>query len=86
MSKADKSGYLAKDIMNGKSSTFCKRKSSTFSFKDRHLSFENMDVYELKITLEEAQRLIRPSPNDLSHVVIVANEIEEYEVLELFLG
>uniref|UniRef100_A0A7N0TQ64 Uncharacterized protein n=1 Tax=Kalanchoe fedtschenkoi TaxID=63787 RepID=A0A7N0TQ64_KALFE len=78
LSRADKSGYIAKDIMNVKSSVSRKRKSSTFS-SNRHLLFESMDVCELKITLEEAQRLIRPSPNHLSHVGIVENEIEEFE-------
>uniref|UniRef100_A0A7N0UQH8 Uncharacterized protein n=1 Tax=Kalanchoe fedtschenkoi TaxID=63787 RepID=A0A7N0UQH8_KALFE len=79
LSNADKSGYIAKDVTNVKSSVSRKRKNSSIFSKDRHLLLESMDLYELKITLEEAQRLIRPSPNHLSRVVIVENEIEEYE-------
>ncbi|CAM8977965.1 unnamed protein product [Rhodiola kirilowii] len=78
LSKADKSGYIAKDIANVKSS-FSRKRKSTLSSKDRNLLFEGMDLLELKITLEEAQRLMRPSSNDVSRFVIAENEIEEYE-------
>lgn len=78
-SKVDKSGYIAKEVLEAKSSK--KRKSSTLGSKSKRLRIENEDVIELKLTWEEAQGLLRPPPDLVPSVVVIEGfEFEEYEV------
>ncbi|OAY26100.1 B3 domain-containing protein Os07g0563300 isoform X2 [Manihot esculenta] len=77
-SKVDKSGYIAKEVLEAKSSK--KRKSSTLGSKSKRLRIENEDVIELKLTWEEAQGLLRPPPDLVPSVVVIEGfEFEEYE-------
>ncbi|KAG6696658.1 hypothetical protein I3842_09G158800 [Carya illinoinensis] len=77
--KVDKSGYIAKEVLGGKSSISRKRKSSTLRPKSKRLRIENEDLIELKLTWEEAQGLLRP-PNCVPSVVVIKGfEFEEYE-------
>lgn len=79
--KVDKSGYIAKEVLGGKSSISRKRKSSTLRPKSKRLRIENEDLIELKLTWEEAQGLLRPAPNYVPSVVVIEGfEFEEYEV------
>ncbi|KAG2685268.1 hypothetical protein I3760_10G117500 [Carya illinoinensis] len=78
--KVDKSGYIAKEVIGGKSSITRKRKSSTLRPKSKRLRIENEDLIELKLTWEEAQGLLRPSPNHAPSIVVIEGfEFEEYE-------
>ncbi|KAJ8761370.1 hypothetical protein K2173_001500 [Erythroxylum novogranatense] len=78
-SKVDKSGYIAKEILDAKSS-IRKRKSSTLGSKSKRLRIENEDMVELKLTWEEAQGLLRPPPDRVPSVVMIEGfEFEEYE-------
>ncbi|XP_065877879.1 B3 domain-containing protein Os07g0563300 [Euphorbia lathyris] len=78
-SKVDKSGYIAKEVLEGKSS-IKKRKSSTLGSKSKRLRIENEDMIELKLTWEEAQGLLRPPPDHIPSVVVIEGfEFEEYE-------
>ncbi|KAF2305095.1 hypothetical protein GH714_001766 [Hevea brasiliensis] len=78
-SKVDKSGYIAKEVLEGKSS-IKKRKSSTLGSKSKRLRIENEDMIELKLTWEEAQGLLRPPPDHVPSVVVIEGfEFEEYE-------
>ncbi|CAM8977967.1 unnamed protein product [Rhodiola kirilowii] len=78
LSKADKSGYIAKisRMLNHPSPG---RGRAPYPPRTEIYCSKGMDLLELKITLEEAQRLMRPSSNDVSRFVIAENEIEEYE-------
>ncbi|XP_059623372.1 B3 domain-containing protein Os07g0563300-like isoform X2 [Cornus florida] len=79
-SKVDKSGYIAKEAISAKSSFRIKRKSSTLGSKSKRLRIENEDLIELKVTLEQAQGLLRPPPNHVPTVVVIEGfELEEYE-------
>ncbi|KAJ6999712.1 B3 domain-containing protein [Populus alba x Populus x berolinensis] len=79
-SKVDKSGYIAKEVLEGKSS-IRKRKSSTLGSKSKRLRIENEDMIELKLTWEEAQGLLRPPPDHVPSIVAIEGfEFEEYEV------
>lgn len=79
--KVDKSGYIAKEVLGAKSSISRKRKNSTLRSKSKRVRIENEDLIELKITWEEAQGLLRPSPNHIPSVVVIEGfEFEEYEV------
>lgn len=79
--KVDKSGYIAKEVLGGKSSISRKRKSNTLRPKSKRLRIENEGLIELKLTWEEAQGLLRP-PNCIPNVVVIKGfEFEEYEVL-----
>lgn len=81
-SKVDKSGYIAKEVLGAKSSISRKKKNSTLRAKSKRVRIENEDLIQLKITWEEAQVLLRPSPNHLPSVVVIEGfEFEEYEVL-----
>lgn len=81
-SKVDKSGYIAKEVLGTKSSISRKKKNSTLRAKSKRVRIENEDLIQLKITWEEAQVLLRPSPNHLPSVVVIEGfEFEEYEVL-----
>ncbi|XP_011001124.1 PREDICTED: B3 domain-containing protein Os07g0563300-like isoform X2 [Populus euphratica] len=78
-SKVDKSGYIAKEVLEGKSS-IRKRKSSTLGSKSKRLRIENEDMIELKLTWEEAQGLLRPPPDQVPSIVAIEGfEFEEYE-------
>ncbi|KDP20893.1 hypothetical protein JCGZ_21364 [Jatropha curcas] len=78
-SKVDKSGYIAKEVLEAKSS-IKKRKSSTLGSKSKRLRIENEDMIELKLTWEEAQGLLRPPPDHIPSVVVIEGfELEEYE-------
>ncbi|EEF40926.1 transcription factor, putative [Ricinus communis] len=78
-SKVDKSGYIAKEVLEAKSS-IRKRKSSTLGSKSKRLRIENEDMIELKLTWEEAQGLLRPPPDHIPSVLVIEGyEFEEYE-------
>ncbi|OIW13664.1 hypothetical protein TanjilG_08006 [Lupinus angustifolius] len=78
-SKIDKSGYIAKEVLERKSS-IRKRKSSMLGSKSKHLKIENQDLIELKITWQEAQGLLRPPPSHVASIVVIEGfEFEEYE-------
>ncbi|KAJ6364112.1 hypothetical protein OIU76_029121 [Salix suchowensis] len=78
-SKVDKSGYIAKEVLEGKSS-IRKRKSSTLGSKSKRLRIEKEDMIELKLTWEEAQGLLRPPPDHVPSIVAIEGfEFEEYE-------
>ncbi|KAJ6416517.1 hypothetical protein OIU84_002390 [Salix udensis] len=78
-SKVDKSGYIAKEVLEAKSS-IKKRKSSTLGSKSKRLRIENEDMIELKLTWEEAQGLLRPAPDHVPSIVVIEGfEFEEYE-------
>ncbi|KAF9672280.1 hypothetical protein SADUNF_Sadunf11G0025000 [Salix dunnii] len=78
-SKVDKSGYIAKEVLEAKSS-IKKRKSSTLGSKSKRLRIENEDMKELKLTWEEAQGLLRPAPDHVPSIVVIEGfEFEEYE-------
>ncbi|KAJ1434793.1 Zinc finger, CW-type [Sesbania bispinosa] len=79
-SKVDKSGYIAKEALGSKSLISRKRKSSILGSKSKRLKIENEDLIELKITLQEAQGLLRPPPNHVPSIVVIEGfEFEEYE-------
>ncbi|XP_059659623.1 B3 domain-containing protein Os07g0563300-like isoform X2 [Cornus florida] len=79
-SKADKSGYIAKEVVTTKSSFRIKRKNSTLGSRSKRLRIKNEDLIELKLSWEEAQALLRPPPNRVPSVVVIEGcEFEEYE-------
>ncbi|KAE9599307.1 putative transcription factor & chromatin remodeling CW-Zn-B3/VAL family [Lupinus albus] len=78
-SKIDKSGYIAKEVLEIKSS-IRKRKSSMLGSKSKDMKIENEDLIELKITRQEAQGLLRPPPSHVASIVVIEGfEFEEYE-------
>ncbi|KAF9683512.1 hypothetical protein SADUNF_Sadunf04G0021500 [Salix dunnii] len=78
-SKVDKSCYIAKEVLEGKSS-IRKRKSSTLGSKSKRLRIEKEDMIELKLTWEEAQGLLRPPPDHVPSIVAIEGfEFEEYK-------
>uniref|UniRef100_A0A2P2MA16 B3 domain-containing protein Os07g0563300 n=1 Tax=Rhizophora mucronata TaxID=61149 RepID=A0A2P2MA16_RHIMU len=78
-SKVDKSGYIAKEVLEAKLS-IKKRKSSTLGSKSKRLRIDNEDMIELKLTWEEAQGLLRPPPDHPPSIVMIEGfEFEEYE-------
>ncbi|GMH30325.1 hypothetical protein Nepgr_032168 [Nepenthes gracilis] len=75
---AHKSGYIAKEALGASLSS--KRKNALLSSKSKLLRLNNIDIIELKVTLEEVQGLLRPCTDHASNVVKVEEfEIEEYE-------
>lgn len=58
-----------------------KRKAKTLGSKSNRLRIENEESMELKLTWEEAQKLLRPPPNSSPSIVVIeGHEFEEYEV------
>ncbi|KAJ8761636.1 hypothetical protein K2173_004412 [Erythroxylum novogranatense] len=83
-SKVDKSGYIAKEVLEAKS-CIKKRKSSTLGSKSKRFRIENEDMIELKLTWEEAQGLLRPPLDHAPSVVMIEGfEFEEYEDAPIF--
>uniref|UniRef100_A0A5B7A6I3 B3 domain-containing protein n=1 Tax=Davidia involucrata TaxID=16924 RepID=A0A5B7A6I3_DAVIN len=79
-SKVDKSGYIAKEVVGTKSTFRIKRKKSILGSKTKRLRIENEGLIELKLTLEQAQGLLRAPPNHVPSVVVIEGfEFEEYE-------
>ncbi|XP_042472786.1 B3 domain-containing protein Os07g0563300-like isoform X2 [Zingiber officinale] len=57
-----------------------KRKAKTLGSKNKRLRIENEESMELKLTWEEAQKLLHPPPNSSPSVVVIeGHEFEEYE-------
>ncbi|XP_042451015.1 B3 domain-containing protein Os07g0563300-like isoform X2 [Zingiber officinale] len=57
-----------------------KRKAKTLGSKSYRLRIENEESMELKLTWEEAQKLLRPAPNSSPSIVVIeGHEFEEYE-------
>ncbi|GMP74831.1 hypothetical protein CsSME_00032124 [Camellia sinensis var. sinensis] len=82
LSKDDKSGYKAKEVLGAKSSFRNKRKNSILGSKSKRLRIEKEDLIELKLTWQQAQGLLRPPLNSVPSVVVIEGfEVEEYEVL-----
>ncbi|CAK9164719.1 unnamed protein product, partial [Ilex paraguariensis] len=80
LSELDKSGYIAKEVLEAKPCSRVKRKNSTLISKGKRLRIENGGMIELKLTMEQAQGLIRPSPNHVPAIVVIEEyEFEEYE-------
>ncbi|XP_028056814.1 B3 domain-containing protein Os07g0563300-like isoform X1 [Camellia sinensis] len=80
LSKDDKSGYKAKEVLGAKSSFRNKRKNSILGSKSKRLRIEKEDLIELKLTWEQAQGLLRPPLNSVPSVVVIEGfEVEEYE-------
>ncbi|KAG6467567.1 hypothetical protein ZIOFF_074597 [Zingiber officinale] len=58
-----------------------KRKAKTLGSKSYRLRIENEESMELKLTWEEAQKLLRPAPNSSPSIVVIeGHEFEEYEL------
>ncbi|KAG6505816.1 hypothetical protein ZIOFF_038182 [Zingiber officinale] len=61
-----------------------RRKGGNLGSKNKRLRIDNEDSMELKLTWEEAQQLLCPSPNCVPDIVLVeGHEFEEYEVEQL---
>jgi hypothetical protein len=57
-----------------------KKKSRQIGLKSKRLHMHSEDAIELRVTWEEAQELLRPSPTSTPTVVIVdEHEVEEYD-------
>ncbi|CAI0407248.1 unnamed protein product [Linum tenue] len=78
-SKVDKSGYIAKEVLDFKP-LGKKRKNRIVGSKFKRLRWESEDMIELQITWEEAQGLLRPPPENIPTVVVIEGfEFEEFE-------
>ncbi|XP_042437534.1 B3 domain-containing protein Os07g0563300-like [Zingiber officinale] len=57
-----------------------KRKAKTLGSKNKRLRIENEESMDLKLTWEEAQKLLHPPPNSSPSIVVIeGHEFEEYE-------
>ncbi|CAK9141791.1 unnamed protein product [Ilex paraguariensis] len=80
LSKVDKSGYIAREVLEAKPSSRKKRKNSTLGSKSKRPRVENEDRMELNLTWEQAQGLLRPPPDRAPTIVVIEGfEFEEYE-------
>ncbi|XP_074564299.1 B3 domain-containing protein Os07g0563300-like isoform X2 [Curcuma longa] len=62
-----------------------RRKGGNLGSKTKRLRIDSEDSMELKLTWEEAQQLLRPSPNCVPNIVLVeGHEFEEYEEAPVF--
>lgn len=61
-----------------------KRKAKTLGSKNKRLRIENDESMDLKLTWEEAQKLLHPPPNSSPSIIVIeGHEFEEYEVNKL---
>ncbi|XP_060195977.1 B3 domain-containing protein Os07g0563300-like isoform X1 [Lycium barbarum] len=71
---------LVKESLGNNRSICCKRKGSTPGSKSKRLRIDNEDLIELKVTVVQAQGLMRPPSSGASTVIVIEGcEIEEYE-------
>ncbi|KAG6525788.1 B3 domain-containing protein Os07g0563300-like isoform X2 [Zingiber officinale] len=79
-------GLLQKDGLSARSPQgTSRRKGGNLGSKSKRLRIDNEDSMELKLTWEEAQQLLRPSPNCVPSIVLVeGHEFEEYEEAPVF--
>lgn len=72
---------MAMEFLGNNRSIRCKRKSSTLGSKTKRLRIDNEDLVELKVTVVQAQGLMRPPSSDAPTVIVIEGcEFEEYEV------
>ncbi|XP_022848219.1 B3 domain-containing transcription repressor VAL2-like isoform X3 [Olea europaea var. sylvestris] len=75
-----KSRFKVNETLEAKAICHGKRKNSILGSKGKRLRVENEDMIELKITWNQAQGLMRPSPKIVPTVIVVEDfEIEEFE-------
>ncbi|KAL8138287.1 hypothetical protein V2J09_004288 [Rumex salicifolius] len=78
-SKVDKSEYAVKEVIGGKSNV-SKRRNGIVGSTIKRMKLDTVRLIELKVTLEEAQGLLRPHIDSTPNVVLVEDfEFEEYE-------
>ncbi|XP_016514249.1 B3 domain-containing protein Os07g0563300 isoform X1 [Nicotiana tabacum] len=71
---------MAMEFLGNNRSIPCKRKSSTLGSKSKRLRIDNEDLVELKVTVVQAQGLMRPPSSDAPTVIVIEGcEFEEYE-------
>lgn len=59
----------------------CKRKGSTMGSKRKRMRIDNDNLVELKVTVVQAQGLMRPPSSGAPTVIVIEGcEFEEYEV------
>lgn len=76
-----KSNYIAKEVVETKPPVRSKRKNSTLNSKSKRLRVDSEELIELKLTVVQAQQLMRPSPNDAPTIFYIEGcDFEEYEV------
>ncbi|KAM3362443.1 B3 domain-containing transcription repressor VAL2 isoform X1 [Capsicum galapagoense] len=71
---------LVKESLGNNRSIHCKRKGSMLGSKRKRLRIDNEDLVELKVTVVQAQGLMRPPSSGAPTVIVIEGcEIEEYE-------
>lgn len=72
---------LVNESLGNNRSICCKRKGSTIGSKRKRLRIDNDNLVELKVTVVQAQGLMRPPSSGASTVIVIEDcEFEEYEV------
>lgn len=72
---------LVKESLGNNRSIHCKRKGSMLGSKRKRLRIDNEDLVDLKVTVVQAQGLMRPPSSGAPTVIVIEGcEIEEYEV------
>ncbi|XP_019162405.1 PREDICTED: B3 domain-containing protein Os07g0563300 isoform X2 [Ipomoea nil] len=75
-----KCSIKAKEVVETKPPVRSKRKNSTSNSKSKRLKVDCEELIELKLTVVQAQQLMRPSPNDTPTVIVIEGcDFEEYE-------
>ncbi|PHT90595.1 hypothetical protein T459_05708, partial [Capsicum annuum] len=71
---------LVKESLGNNRSIHCKRKGSMLGSKRKRLRIDNEDLVDLKVTVVQAQGLMRPPSSGAPTVIVIEGcEIEEYE-------
>ncbi|KAL3851277.1 hypothetical protein ACJIZ3_013159 [Penstemon smallii] len=79
-SEIDKPGAIAKEILEANPVIHSKRKKSSLGAKSKRKKIEDENMIELKLTWNEAQRLMRPLGKTVPSVFVVEGcEFEEFE-------
>lgn len=72
---------LVKESLGNNVSSRSKRKGSTMGSKRKRLRIDSEDLVELKVTVVQAQGLMRPPSSGAPTVIVIEGcEFEEYEV------
>nr|GMC88001.1 B3 domain-containing protein Os07g0563300-like isoform X2 [Ipomoea batatas] len=75
-----KCSIKAKEVVETKPPVRSKRKNSSLNSKSKRLKVDCEELIELKLTVVQAQQLMRPSPNDTPTVIVIEGcDFEEYE-------
>ncbi|KAK4361052.1 hypothetical protein RND71_020004 [Anisodus tanguticus] len=70
---------LVKESSGNNRTIHCKRKGSTLGSKSKRLRIDNEDLVELKVTVVQAQGLMRPPSSGAPTVIVIEGcEFEEY--------